>query len=151
MNSKNASLLLQIRLVEGQKETTRGEPLWWWNSEVSEAVKEKRKLYQVAFQTKKVEDKVAYDRAKHNAKKVVAKAKESEFKRFGDMLDREDGRKNIFRIAKQMTRENRDVTESSCIKGNDGKVITDEKKVRQTWKEYFDKLLNEEFVWDRTV
>ena len=66
------------------------------------------------------------------------------------MLDREDERDGIFQITKQITCQNRDVTESSCIKGKDGKVVTDEIKTREIWKEYFDKLLNEEFVWDKS-
>ena len=46
------------------------------------------------------------------------------------MLDREDERDGIFQITKQITCQNRDVTESSCIKGKDGKVVTDEIKIR---------------------
>src|SRR6188508_334205 len=61
-------------------------------------------------------------------------------------VSEEEGRKcdGIFQITKQITCQNRDVTESSCIKGKDGKVVTDEIKIREIWKEYFDKLLNEE-------
>ncbi len=65
------------------------------------------------------------------------------------MLDKENGRQNVFRIVKQMTKQNREVTESSCIKNKDGKIVTDECSVRKIWKEHFDKLLNEEFEWDR--
>lgn len=89
---------------------------WWWNNEVAEAIKKKRTLYRTAYQTKKEEDKVAYNAAKVDAKRTVAKAKEVECRRFGDELDREDGRKNIFRIAKQMTNQNRDVIGSSYIR-----------------------------------
>jgi hypothetical protein len=123
---------------------------WWWNKEVSDVVKRKRKLYRVAHRTKTDEDREAYNTAKREAKIAVAKAKESESRRYGEMLDKEDGRKNIFRIAKQMVNQNKDVIGSSYIKGKDGNIITDESKVRQTWKEYFDKLLNEEFDWDRS-
>ena len=38
------------------------------------------------------------------------------------------------------------VVERNNNKGKDGKVVTDEIKIREIWKEYFDKLLNEEFV-----
>ena len=47
------------------------------------------------------------------------------------MLDKEDGRQNVFRIVKQMTKQNRELTESSCIKNKDGKIVTDECSV---WK-----------------
>ena len=70
-------------------------------------------------------------------------------RKYGDMLDRKDGRKNIYRIVKQIIHQNKDVTESNCIKDVNGKVVTDGNKVRLTWKEYFDKLLNEENVWEK--
>jgi len=121
----------------------------WWNGEVAEAIKKKRELYRIAHQTKKEEDKAAYKLAKKDAKKAVARAKEAEGKRLGDILDKENGRQNVFRIVKQMTKQNREVTESSCIKNKDEKIVTDECSVRKIWKEHFDKLLNEEFEWDR--
>ena len=103
----------------------------------------------IAHQTKKKEDKAAYKLANKDAKKAIAQDKETEGKRFGDMLDKEDGRQNAFRIVKQMTRQSREVTESSCIKNKDEKIVTDECSVRKIWKDHFDKLLNEEFEWDR--
>ena len=131
------------------KGTTKKRVTWWWNNEVSEAVKKKRKLNRVAFKSKTEEDKLAYNAAKQDAKKAIAKAKDAECRKFGDMLDREDGRKNIYRIVKQITHQHKDVTESNCIKDANGKVVTDGNKVRLTWKEYFDKLLNEENVWEK--
>src|SRR5207249_8156967 len=56
----------------------------------------------------------------------------------------------IFRIAKQISRQNRDVKESCCNKDKDGTILTDESKERQTLKEKFDGMLNEEFAWDRS-
>ena len=50
--------------------------------------------------TKKEEDKAANKLANKDAKKAVAQAKEAEGKRFGDMLDKEEGRQNVFRIVK---------------------------------------------------
>ena len=121
----------------------------WWNGDVAAAIKKKRELYRIAHQTKKEEDKAAYKLAKKDAKKAVAQTKEAEGKKFGDMLDKKSGRQNVFRIVKQMTKQNREVTESSCIKNKDGKIVTDECSVRKIWKEHFDKLLNEEFEWNR--
>jgi len=44
--------------------------------------------------------------------------------------------------------ENRDVVGASCVKGLDGKIVIGEAEVRERWKVYFDKLLNEEFEWN---
>jgi len=78
---------------------------------------------------------VAYNIAKQEAKKAVAKEKDTECERFADILNEKEGRKKVFKIVKQVTKQNSDVTESSCIKGTDGIVITDQNKARQTWKD----------------
>ena len=129
---------------------------WWWNSEVGDAIKLKRELF-VAFQKAKKSmspiatelSKVAYDKAKRLAKQAIAKAKESERKRLGEMLVREDGKGRIFRIAKQMVKENQDVTGSGYVKDPDGKIVAEDERIRDVWRAYYDKLLNEEFRWDR--
>jgi hypothetical protein len=49
-----------------------------------------------------------------------------------------------------MVQKNRDIVgKVTCVKDNQGKLITDEKKIKRVWKEYFEKLLNEEFDWAR--
>ena len=59
--------------------------------------------------------------------------------------------KRIFRIAKQMAKERQDVTGSNCLKGVSGKVIVDEKGIKDSWKKYVEKLVNEENVWDHRI
>jgi len=51
-------------------------------------------------------------------------------------------------MAKQMVRERPDTTGSNCIKGASGKVIVDGKGIKDSWKEYMEKLMNEENEWD---
>jgi len=46
-----------------------------------------------------------------------------------------------------MVKERQDITGSNCLKGISGKVIVDEKGIRDSWKEYMEKLLNEENEW----
>ena len=43
-----------------------------------------------------------YTEAKRQAKKEINMTQEVERKKFGEMLVREDGKKNVFRVAKQM-------------------------------------------------
>jgi len=38
----------------------------------------------------------------------------------------------------------KDITGSNCLKGASGKVIVDEKGIKDSWKEYMEKLMNEE-------
>jgi len=57
----------------------------------------------------------------------------------------------ISRIAKQMVKERHDITGSNCLKGVLGKVIVDEKGIKYSWKEYMEKLMNEENEWDHRI
>ena len=43
------------------------------------------------------------------------------------------------------------MTGSNYIKGTSGKVIVDEKGIRESWKEYMEKLMNEENEWDHGI
>jgi len=50
-----------------------------------------------------------------------------------------------------MVKERQDITGLNCIKGASGKVIVDDKGIRDSWKEYMDKLMNEENEWDHKL
>jgi hypothetical protein len=133
---------------------TKGKPArcretWWWSEEVSKAVKAKRRLFLKARKSKSNVDKAAYKVAKNEAKKVIASAKDEECRNFGKMCDRENRKGNIFKVAKQIMRKNKDVVGSGCVKNKGGVIVTDEGEIRDRWKEYFDQLLNEEYDWDR--
>ena len=67
---------------------------------------------------------------------------------FAGELESEAGRKNLFKIAKQMAREQQDVLDVNCLKDNTGKIVFDSNKIKGIWKDYMEKLLNEENVWD---
>ena len=62
---------------------------------------------------------------------------------------REDEKGNVFRVAKQMVRRNRDVVGASCVKGSDGKIVVDEDKLMDVWRAHYDGISNEEFAWGR--
>ena len=132
---------------------TKGPPrhkqTWWWNDDVAKAVEEKRLRFVSWRKSKCRLDKKAYDMAKKAASREVAKAQECERKKFGDMLDKENGKGNLFRIVNQVTGNNKDVVGGGCVKDRSGKVVTEVEKIKEVWREYFDKLLNEEFIWDR--
>jgi len=67
------------------------------------------------------------------------------------MLETENEKKNIFRVAKQLIRRSRDIVGGACVKDGNGKVIAEDNKVKEVWREYFDKLLNAEFPWSRDM
>jgi len=47
-------------------------------------------------------------------------------------------------MAKQMVKERQDITRSNCLKGVSGNVTVDEKRIKDSWKQYMEKLMNEE-------
>ena len=54
-------------------------------------------------------------------------------------------------MAKQMVKERQDITGLNCIIGASGKVIVDDKGIKDSWKEYVEKLMNEENGWDHKL
>ena len=50
-----------------------------------------------------------------------------------------------------MVKERQDITGSNCLKGVSGKVIVDKKGIKDSWKEYMEKLMNEENGISATV
>ena len=43
-----------------------------------------------------------------------------------------------------MVKERQDITGLSCMKGASGKVIVGDEGIKDSWKEYMEKLMNEE-------
>ena len=44
--------------------------------------------------------------ARQEARSAVAKAQEAERRKMAEMLEREDGKRNVFRVTKQLVRNN---------------------------------------------
>ena len=66
-------------------------------------------------------------------------------------LQSESGRKNCFRIARQMAREGRDVISVCCKKNDAGNVVSDADGMNNMWSKYMEKLLDVENDWDGEV
>ena len=55
----------------------------------------------------------------------------------------------MFKIVKQMKATNRDVVGDKCFKNDNGELVFTDDEKHLAWKEYYQRLLNEEFPWDR--
>ena len=77
--------------------------------------------------------------------------KEKKQKKRANDLNDSECQNEIFRRAKQMVKERQDITGLNCIKGASGKVIVDDKRIKDCWKEYMEKLMNEENEWDHKI
>ena len=63
------------------------------------------------------------------------------------------GSMDSVQVAKQMVKELHNITGSNCLKRVSGtdRVIVDEKGITDSWKEYVEKLMNEENEWDHRI
>ena len=94
-----------------------------------------------------------YKKSRQNAKKVLPSAKEKKQKKWANDLNDSECQNEIFRMEKQMVKERQDihVTGLNCTKGASGKVIVDDKGIKDSWKEYMEKLKNEENEWGHKI
>ena len=97
------------------------------------------------------DDKHTLDVAKKEVYTAVMTAQESKFQEFTTNLQSESGRKNCFRIARQMAREGRDVISMGCMKKDAGNVVSGADGMKNIWRKYMEKLLNVENDWDGEV
>jgi len=102
----------------------------WWNEEVAEVVREKKKKYGNWKKEKLTEAWKKYKKSRRNAKRVIFLAKEKKQKECASDLKDTNHQNEIFRIAKQMVKERPDIMGSNCLKGVLGKVVVDEKGIK---------------------
>ena len=65
------------------------------------------------------------------------------------MLRRDDDRVQVFKIAKQMTTTNQDTVGEKCVRNDRSDLATSDQEKHLAWKEHYQKLLKEEFDWDK--
>ena len=59
-------------------------------------------------------------------------------------LETKESEKELYRLARQRNRAGKDVQHVRVIKDENGYVIVNSEAVLKRWKEYFEKLMNEE-------
>ena len=117
----------------------RHKETWWWT-----AVRYKKIKYGKWKKENTEEARMEYKKSRQNAKRVISSAKEKKQKEWANDLNDSECQNEIFRMAKQMVKETQDITGLNCVKGASGKVIVDDKGIKDSWKEYMEKLMNEE-------
>ena len=48
------------------------------------------------------------------------------------------GKKNVYRVAKQMAKSRQDVVGVNCVKDANGKVLVENDQVKEEWKKYME-------------
>ena len=140
---------------------TKGPPKrkipWWWNDGVGKAVKEKGNSLSIVEEGKtgtgqkarEDELKVSYCQIKSETRKVIYRAQSENAKILGDMLEEVNEKGNVFKVAKRMVKDNKDVVGCGVVKDRNGCLVVESVRVRDVWSQYYEKLLNEEFDWRR--
>ena len=121
----------------------KGKETWWWNEEVEKAVNDKKKAYNDWRVTRDEEDRKKYVTLKRLAKRVVAEAKNSVYDRWYADLETKGGEKGIFKVARERAQQRKDDGRVKSVKADSGEVLIEEMQVRERWRQYFNKLLNE--------
>ena len=85
-----------------------------------------------------------YKEKKNKAKKAVAMAKGRAYNDLYARLETKEGEKELYRLARQRNRAGKDVQHVRVIKDENGNVMVNSEAVLKRWKEYFEKLMNEE-------
>ncbi|KAL0820815.1 hypothetical protein ABMA28_005493 [Loxostege sticticalis] len=117
----------------------------WWNQEVKQIIKAKRKAFKIWQKSQLEEDRENYRSMKAVAKSAVAQARASSRQSFYDKLDNAPNEKSIFKIAKQRHKATLDIKSNKYIKDEYGKLLTSDRAINIRWAKYYDQLLNEEF------
>ena len=134
--------------VFGVTRGSRREPkdTWWWNDDVQAAIKEKKECYKRLHQDRSDENIQKYKTARGKAKKAVSEARGQAYAGLYQKLNTKEGEKDVYKIAKLRERKTRDFTEIRCIKDDNDRLLVKDDEIKHRWREYFDKLSNEENV-----
>ena len=93
---------------------------------------------------KRQTNKEKYKVARREAKLAVTTAKIKSFEGFYVTLEEKYGDKKLYRITKARERRDHDLDQVKYIKEEDGTVLVEDVFIRERWKSYFHKLLNDE-------
>ena len=96
---------------------------WWWNEEVQESIKEKKKAKKAWDKIRNENTKKIYKEKKNKAKKAVAMAKGCAYDNLYDRLETKEGEKELYKLARQRDRAGKDVQHVKVIKDENGNVM----------------------------
>ena len=116
---------------------------WWWNDKMQQAVSHKRKCFKV---WKAGGDRDAYQAAKRTSNLAVHIAKTDVEKIALKQINSRSV--EIYRLAKQMRRENQDLIGDKRVRTNNSQMSLDVDSKKEAWREHYMHLLNVEFSWN---
>jgi hypothetical protein len=85
-----------------------------------------------------------YKVAKKSTKRAVSEVWGQMYDGLYQWLCTKEGEKDIYRMAKSRERKTRDIIQVKCIKDATERFLTKDEDIKNRWREYFDKLFNED-------
>ena len=127
-----------LLLGNGKKQTR------WWNEEIKTQIKIKKLKWKKYLRNRTQENYDDYKQERIKTKDLVIKNKRQTWEEFGTKIE-EDSKGNIklFYKALKNLRSHKQ-HKFMQLKGRDNKIITEETKIMERWKTYFEELLNAE-------
>ena len=90
----------ELGKTSGKLSTTGRRETWWWNQDVQEKLKNKKKAKKAWDTIRDDASKLAYKTARKQAKKEVAKTKNKSYEELYEELETKEGKNEVFKIAK---------------------------------------------------
>jgi hypothetical protein len=87
-----------------------------------------------------------YRVAKKTAKWAMSEVRGQMYDGLYQRLGTKEGENDIYRMAKSRERKTRDIIQVKCIKDETERLLTKDEHIKNRWREYFDKLFNEDSV-----
>ena len=114
---------------------------WWWNNEVQEAIQNKKEAFKKWKLSRTDEDRESYRNLNKISKGKCAAAKDQGYEALYNDLEM-NGPKRIYKLAKTRHRRSKDIDKITFVRDEEGKIQSEDNKIKERWKTYFSKLLN---------
>ena len=122
----------------------RDKETWWWSENIQDNLQRKKESKKQWERTQLDEDRRVYRERNKEAKRAVAQARAEAYQEMYDNLESREGQKKIYSLAKSRNKATKDINKVKQIRRTDGTVIRKHEDIQRRWKEYFERLLNEE-------
>ena len=145
-----STLLEAAEQVCGRTSGKRGHEreTWWWSEELQESIKQKHLAFKKWQRTGRPEDKRTYKIKNNQVKHAVRRAKRAAWVQWSVDLNTVEGKRKMFKMAKQIRNKQVDIVGTNYIRGEDGNLKICEREVSERWRGYFNELLNQEYPND---
>ena len=120
----------------------------WWNNQIKEQIKIKKKKWQIYLNNRSYESYEDYKKERIKTKKIVLKSKEIAWTEFGKRIEinAKENQKVFYKIIKNVRNNKKE--EYAKLKDEKGQLLTTKEDIMERWRIYFENLLNENVIID---